>query len=119
MNKGIVASSGEYLIFNSDDILVDNFLNNANKILSKNNIDILYSNIIYKKFLFSKYITGEISKIIKLEIIYHTPEVNKKTFLSNMNNFDTSYKISADFDFFIKAKNHEKTNYHYYKNTQF
>lgn len=120
MNKGIAVSSGEYLLFlNSDDTLVDNFfLNNANKILLKNNIDILYSNIIYKKnFLgFSrKYITGEISKINKIgNHIPHPGSLIKKTFLSNMNNFDTNYKISADFDFFIKAKNHEKTNYHYY-----
>ena len=49
MNKGINASSGEYLLFlNSDDKLIDrNFLSNVNKILLSKKIDILYSNIIY------------------------------------------------------------------------
>lgn len=120
MNKGINASSGEYLLFlNSDDKLIDrNFLSNVNKILLSKKIDILYSNIIYEKNFFGitrKYITGNLDKIHKFgNHIPHPGSLISKKFMHSIGNFDVNLKISADFDFFIKAKKNKEVIYYYY-----
>ena len=62
-----------------------------------------------------KYIVGDIININNIgNHIPHPGTLIKKKYLSDINYFDLSYKISADFDFFIKAKKNKKTNYHYY-----
>ena len=77
------------------------------KILSNKKYDILYSNIIYKKNttqLQRKYKTGIISNQLKLG--WHLPHpgsIINKNLLKNMNYFNTNYKISADFDFFLNV----------------
>lgn len=120
MNKGISKSFGDYLLFlNSDDQLIDQFfLFNVNKILSKNKIDILYSNIIYKKNLLGlsrKYIVGDVLNVNKFgNHIPHPGTLIKKKYLINMEYFDLKYKISSDFDFFIRAKKNKNTSYYYY-----
>tara|TARA_B100001175_G_C19481684_1_gene627462 strand:+ start:1078 stop:1809 length:732 start_codon:yes stop_codon:yes gene_type:complete len=122
MNKGINFSKGKYLLFlNSDDELTDNFFfKKIGKILEKEKIDILYSNIEYSKNILNikrKYIPGDIDNIGKLG--YHLPHpgtIIKSNYLKGIGLFDLKYKISADFDFFIKASQNKKTLYYYYNN---
>lgn len=120
MNKGINFSKGKYLLFlNSDDELYDtNFLLNSEKILQSKKIDILYSNIQYRKNKLNikrKYIFGDTYAIDSFG--YHLPHpgtIIKKDYMNKIGLFNTRYKISADFDFFIRAKKHKKTTYYYY-----
>ena len=121
MNKGIKISKGDYLLFlNSDDKIIDNnFFTNASIKLKERSIDILYSNITYSKknLLSRKYITGHKNNIYKLGFhLPHPGTLIKRKYLYNLGLYDTTYKISADFDFFMKAKKLNHTRYYYYNN---
>ena len=119
MNKGINLASSTYLLFlNSDDHIVDKeFFIKASKILDNNNIDILYSNIKYEKNAFNlkrKFIPGNILNISKFgNHLPHPGTIINKKFIIKMNSFDIKYKISADFDFFMRCKK-QIVNYYYY-----
>jgi len=120
MNKGAEISSGEYLLFlNSDDYLIDkNFFLNSSNILKQKKFDIFYSNIIYEKTIFNfkrKYISGKVLNKIKLG--WHLPHpgtIINRNFFKKMNYFNTEYKISSDFDFFIRSQLKNDTKYYYY-----
>lgn len=47
----------------------------------------------------------------------HPGIIIKKNYLKNIGLFNLKYKISSDFDFFIKAKNNLSTKYYYYNNS--
>ena len=108
MNKGIKISKGDYLLFlNSDDGIDNNFFTNVSIKLNEKSVDILYSNIIYSKknSIFSrKYVTGDKSNIYKLGFHYLILDLIKREYLYNFGLYDTTYRIAADFDFFMKAK---------------
>ena len=122
MNKGVKYSKGEFILFlNSDDQLIDEFfLLNYIKILEENIVDILYSNVLYKKNIFGfsrKFKTGNTLNINKVGFhLPHPGTLIRKKYLINSGLFDLRYKISADFDFFIKSKNNKNTKYRYYNN---
>ena len=123
MNKGASLSKGKFLTFlNSDDFIIDkNFFKNSYSILNKQKYDILYSNIIYKENLFKinrKYITGDYNTNLN-KLGWHIPHpgtIIRKDFFFKSGMFSTNYKISSDFDFFIKSQNNLKTNFYYYNN---
>ncbi len=120
MNKGILLSKGKYLLFlNSDDFIIDkNFFKKIHKITNKNNYDIVYSNIIYERanVIFDrKYKTGDITN--RKSLGWHIPHpgtIIKKKYIQICNNYNTSYRIAADFDFFIKSQKKKNTKYFYY-----
>ena len=123
MNRGANFSKGNFLTFlNSDDFILDkNFFKNAYSILNKHKYDILYSNITYKENLFKlnrKYITGHYNTNLN-KLGWHIPHpgtIIRKDFFFKSGMFSTNYKISSDFDFFIKSQNNLKTNFYYYNN---
>ena len=123
MNKGANLSKGNFLTFlNSDDFILDkDFFKNAYSILNKHKYDILYSNITYKENLFKlnrKYITGHYNTNLN-KLGWHIPHpgtIIRKDFFFKSGMFSTNYKISSDFDFFIKSQNNLKTNFYYYNN---
>jgi glycosyltransferase len=123
MNKGANLSKGNFLTFlNSDDFILDkDFFKNAYSILKKHKYDILYSNIIYKENLFKvnrKYITGDYNTNLN-KLGWHIPHpgtIVRKDFFFKSGMFSTNYKISSDFDFFIKSQNNPETNFYYYNN---
>lgn len=121
MNKGVKNSQGYYLLFlNSDDSLIDtNFLKNVYSILSSHEYDILYSNIIYQKNFLEinrKYVSGDFKDNLH-KLGWHIPHpgsVIKKNFLVDSGYFSEEYKISSDFDFFIRAQANKKCKFYYY-----
>jgi len=123
MNRGANLSKGNFLTFlNSDDFIFDkDFFKNAYLILNKHKYDILYSNITYKENLFKlnrKYITGHYNTNLN-KLGWHIPHpgaIIRKDFFFKSGMFSTNYKISSDFDFFIKSQNNLKTNFYYYNN---
>lgn len=119
MNKGVNLSSSKYLLFlNSDDHIVDkDFFIKTFNILNNNNVDILYSNVQYEKNFFNlkrKFIPGNILNVSKFgNHIPHPGTIINKNFMIKMNCFNIKYKISADFDFFMRCKS-QIVSYHYY-----
>lgn len=121
MNKGANLSKGKFLTFlNSDDFIIDkNFFKNAYSILNKYKYDILYSNIIYKENLLKfnrKYITGDYNVNLN-KLGWHIPHpgtIIRKDFFFKSGMFSTNFKISSDFDFFIKSQKNLKTSFYYY-----
>ena len=112
-NLAIKKSNGKYLSFlDVDDLWKSNKLSEQIKVLKKNkDIKIVYSNYIYhnvkkkKKFLKFKtklpsgFITQDLLNDYKIGIL--TTLVEKKLF--KKFNFNPSYDIIGDFDFFIRA----------------
>ena len=121
MNIGIMKSKGKFLLFlNSDDfILKKNFFSHCYKILKDSKINILYSNIVYKKNILNMkrfYRSGDFNKNYN-KLGWHLPHpgsIIKKNFCLQQGMFSLKYKISSDFDFFIKAQNNKNVNFYYY-----
>ena len=105
MNKGILISSGNYLIFlNSGDYLCENVLE---KVFSaKHTEDILYGNM--KINWGGNNITdGIMPNKITLEhmvkdTLWHPVSFIKKELFNKFGLYNTDYEIVADYDFFFK-----------------
>lgn len=108
MNKGLNLAIGEYIIFlNSDDYF------NNDLILEKINHNlngecIIYGNILIKKQdkIYRKWVSKTYhSKKLKYGWMPPHPGtfIKKEFILQNKLKFQTRYKISADYDFLIKA----------------
>ncbi|WP_455668384.1 glycosyltransferase family 2 protein [Phocaeicola sp.] len=105
MNKGIVAATGEWINFmnSGDRFYSDNVLNSVfARIIKCNDADIIYGDRI-AEFSFASFyqkpnmLSGMTSSF---PIFHQATFVLRK--LSNQNLFNTSYSISADYDFFYK-----------------
>tara|TARA_B100001059_G_C17802275_1_gene566922 strand:- start:839 stop:1645 length:807 start_codon:yes stop_codon:yes gene_type:complete len=104
MNKGIRMSKGNWIIFmNSGDIFYNqNVLKNI--FLQKiNNYDILYGDTLINNNFFNYRVKAQnFSKKTVLMPFCHQSSVVKKKLLLKFN-FLLKYRISSDFDFFIKS----------------
>ncbi|WP_278601017.1 glycosyltransferase family 2 protein [Clostridium tertium] len=106
MNKGILKIKSDYLFFlNSNDVLLnsDVFIN-VNKNLGED-IDILYGNIFTNKKIRQNY---NLNKQILFKGICHQSAFIKKDLFNQFGLYDISFKISADYDFFVKAYANKK-----------
>lgn len=106
MNKGIYLSKGEWISFmNAGDIFVDNYvLTNIFQNVDLNGIDIIYGNTLVKDNITS-YIKRSYenpSTILKKMIACHQSIFVQKKVYEKFK-FDTTYKIAADYDFFLKC----------------
>lgn len=105
MNKGANLAHGEYLTYmNADDFYYNaNSVKDIIKVLEINFADIVYGDICFVKSD-DKYI--EKSKQID-SIIYHLPFCPQAAFIRTKVQrelqFDTQFRISADYDFFLRA----------------
>ena len=123
MNKGALISEGKYLLFlNSDDTIIDkSFFKKVFLIIKKKKVDILYTNIKYKPNFFGiirKYYSGD-HRYNKNKLGWHPPHpgtIIKKFFFYKIGMFSVNYKISADFDFFIKSQRNILTKFYYLNN---
>jgi glycosyltransferase involved in cell wall biosynthesis len=116
MNKGIMISKADWLYFlGSDDKLFDkNVLKDIYLYLSKNTVDILYGDVIFKSN--NKKYLGEfnLEKLLleRRNICHQSIFYNKLVFKEN-GNYNLKYEILADYDFNIRMFLNEKLNKKY------
>jgi glycosyltransferase involved in cell wall biosynthesis len=114
MNKGILKSTGDYLLFlNSGDLLCEDVLE---KVFCKMyHQDILYGNMKINWGNDHKTI-GIMPKCLSLEhmvkdTLWHPVSFIKKELFDRFGMYNTNYKIVADYDFFFKAIIANKVSY--------
>lgn len=110
MNKGAQRATGEYLTYmNADDLYYKNdSIERVITILENTSADIVYGDCCFIKST-EQYI--EKAKDIET-ITYHLPFCPQAAFvkseLQRQLQFDTQFRISADYDFFLRAYLQEK-----------
>ena len=106
MNKGIDKAIGNWMIFlNAGDTLFDkHILGKVKKFLKENSdTQILYGDVICKyKNLYKKIECLEIEKICEKMIFCHQSSLIRKDIMK-LYKYNENYKISADYDFFLRA----------------
>lgn len=116
INYGIKKSLGEIIfLLHSDDVLNDkNILQTVSKEFKKN-IDLVYGNInICRRNNINKIIRKWTSNVIKNNMFLpanlppHTSLFIKKNVFNFVKNYNTSYRISSDFDFLIRVFKNNK-----------
>lgn len=120
MNKGIKHSTGDIIgIINSDDVLANNnvFKTIAEK-FTKENIDIVFSDLMFYNDNLTKIVRTFITKEGNVKKGWHPPHptlyVSKKVY-EQEGIFNTNFKIAADLDFMIRIFKDNKYNYEYVK----
>lgn len=116
INYGIKKSLGEIIfLLHSDDVLNDkNILQTVSKEFKKN-VDLVYGNInICRRNNINKIIRKWTSNVIKNNMFMpanlppHTSLFIKKNVFNFVKNYNTSYRISSDFDFLIRVFKNNK-----------
>ena len=112
MNKGVNLASGDVVGFlNSDDIFMDDKCVEeiARSFTMKEEIDLVFGNIlivsqkdIYKTIRFNKPGKFKKGKLMKGWLPPHPTLYMKKKIFDNLNGFNTSFKIQADFEMMIR-----------------
>lgn len=104
MNKGILASNGEWVIFmNAGDYFFDEYV--LEKVSSYTNldVDILYGNVRYTAFDLYKDEKAEDLAVLKYRMAFcHQSSLVRRTYISERL-FEERYKVSADYDFFLSS----------------
>jgi glycosyltransferase involved in cell wall biosynthesis len=120
MNKGAKIANGKYLLFlNSDDILYDkSYLKIFNNILTKSSPDIIYSKVLFKKNKLGLNREYNPEKFLISEkkqkwLLPHPGTFIKKEIFQKLDGFSLKYKISSDFDFFLRATKIKDIKYHF------
>ncbi|MDH7911523.1 glycosyltransferase family 2 protein [Winogradskyella sp. SYSU M77433] len=108
MNKGLLQASGEYVFFlNSGDLFYDkNTLKNVAKAIEVKPTDIIYGDVIYvnpntKEERITDFQVEKISLYQKM--ICHQAIFCKKKVFDTLGGFNLSYKIKADYDWFLRT----------------
>jgi glycosyltransferase involved in cell wall biosynthesis len=119
MNKAIKISNGEYIIFiNAGDILVNNEV--IKKFIENNdNSDFIFGDVIFQykngiKFR-RKYPIQQIEKYLLIDSINHQATFIKKSLFDKIGLYDNSLKITADYEWSLKALIKEKCSFQYLK----
>ena len=109
LNKGIINSGGEYLMFlNSGDYLLNNsVLQSSLNFISRQKGDIYYGNMLIEREAdqpVSKKHSPELTlDILENETINHQASFIKKTLFYELGMYDLKYKLAADHAFFLKS----------------
>ncbi len=104
MNKGINLANGEIIgILNADDFYSpDTILNVANAFL-KTNADVFHGDIILLNDKHETRMQPDINKMMEQPSVFHPTCFVKKQVYSKIGDFNTDYKISADYDFLLRC----------------
>jgi glycosyltransferase len=111
MNKGLRLASGDVVGFlNADDMLADTkVFEKIASIFKDNNIDAVYGDLVYVSRLNSKkilrYWKSSTYKHSDFKLGWMPPHPTlyiRKTTFDKLGNFDTRYKIAADYDLIIR-----------------
>lgn len=103
MNKGIKASSGEWLYFlGSDDQLLDNALNRISLFLQYPDYHFVYGNVFFKH---SNARHGRVynNRLLAERVICHQAVFTHQSLFERYGHFDSNMKSNADYAFMLKA----------------
>ncbi len=107
MNKGIQKSRGDFVcILNSDDSFKIFTLQKVYEALLANpTADIVYGGL---NFMSDPELTCFIShRELDQKMIYHPTCFVRRTLFSELDYFDTRYRVAADYDFILRARNNQ------------
>jgi len=121
-NKGLKMAKGDIVgILNSDDIYLENALSIINETFVNNNIEIAFGDIVLQKATFGEIFEIEVKSNINLNglikgmSIMHPSVFVKKTWYEKEGKFDTSYRISSDYEFVLRSYLHGASFVYYNK----
>ena len=110
MNKGISLSEGAYILFlNADDYLFSpSVIENMMAAISQyKDSDIFYGNLLMfddKTGQAKIWKPGPVSgKLLYSSTLPHPATIYKRTIFEKLNKFDDTYKIAADYEFYVRA----------------
>lgn len=113
MNKGIGLANGDLIgILNADDYYEPNAISQIINSYLKTNAAILHGDIILESNKSKIRMKPDFNKMMQQPSIFHPTCFVKKEVYNKINCFNTSYKISADYDFLLRCiKNNFKFEY--------
>jgi len=110
MNKGIIACSGDYMLFlNSDDYLLPDstVINIVNYIKANNESDIYYGKVLILNEETGNGNLWKAAKVSKFSLfrgaLPHPATVYRTSKLRDSGMFDTSYKVAGDYEWSVRA----------------
>lgn len=104
MNKGIELANGELIgILNADDYYNEDAVNLVVDAYLKTQVDIFYGDILLVTEKASVLMKPDYNKMMSESSIFHPTCFVKKVVYNTIGNFDTQYKISADYDFLLRC----------------
>ena len=103
MNKGINLANGEWVsIINADDLLMPNCLKKVEELLSVHaEAEIVYGNVV--DYSSNQEMPQILHDDLFSQMIYHPAVFVKRIVYESLGGFDTSYRISADYEFMLRA----------------
>lgn len=110
MNKGIRYSTGDIIAFlNSDDWYLDGALSNVVMQFTKKDSDIYFWGVTrddngkrFDRYPELRRLENQYERLA----VFHPATFAKKSIFSEIGDFDTAYRIAADYDWLIRAKNY-------------
>jgi glycosyltransferase involved in cell wall biosynthesis len=104
MNKGIAHANGDIIgILNADDFYSqDTILNVVNTFLNTD-ADVFHGDIIFLNDKQETRMQPDIHKMMQQPSVFHPTCFVKKQVYSKIGDFNTEYKISADYDFLLRC----------------
>jgi glycosyltransferase involved in cell wall biosynthesis len=104
MNKGINLAKGEIIgILNADDFYSPDAILNVTNTFLKTDADVLHGDIILLNNDIQTRMQPEIHKMMQQPSVFHPTCFVKKQVYLKIGAFNTSYKISADYDFLLRS----------------
>jgi glycosyltransferase involved in cell wall biosynthesis len=108
MNKGLQLARGGYIgILNADDVYSLNTLELVKNAIEKNpNCDVIYGSMSYfdKPNQIHFIHSDELSK----RMIFHPTCFISRNSYKELGNFNTKYRVAADYDFILRCRNAQK-----------
>lgn len=112
MNKGIRLSEGEIIgIINSDDWYESDCLEVVANNYNRNNFDILYGSLRLIKNEKEYEVLNKNHEFIESRMITHPTCFIRKSIYEKYGLYNTKYKISADYEFFLRINSHFSLKY--------
>jgi glycosyltransferase involved in cell wall biosynthesis len=104
MNKGIAVAKGDMIgILNADDYFTEDTVKYVVEAYIKTNADILHGDILLITEKESIRMKPDFDKMMQQPSVFHPTCFVKKMVYEKIGNFNTNYKISADYDFLLRC----------------
>jgi glycosyltransferase involved in cell wall biosynthesis len=104
MNKGIAHANGDIIgILNADDFYSSDAILNIVDAFLKTNADVFHGDILLLNNKHETRMQPDIHKMMEQPSVFHPTCFVKKQVYSRIGDFNTDYKISADYDFLLRC----------------